>query len=91
MVNARFMDEVIRVCESIRDRDLTEIEERSERVTVQLTSSRAFKSSLKHRVKALSGGGTELEMAPAGPGSCEDDWMPSIGSSSPEESTYRGS
>jgi len=91
MVDARFMDEVIRVCELVRDGDLTEIEEECKDIVVQLTSLRAFRSSLKHRVKALSGGGTDVEVAPAGWGSDEGDWMPSMGSSSPEESTNRGS
>jgi len=70
MVNARFMDEVILLCEPIRDGDLTEIEKESTHIAVQLTSLRAFRSSLKHRVVALSGG-ADVEMV--GRGSGEDD------------------
>jgi len=77
MVDARFMDEVIRVRELVRDGDLTEIEGESKHIIVQLTSLRAFMSSLKHRVKAPSGRGTDVEVAPAGR-TGEDDWMPSI-------------
>ena len=60
------MDKVIRVREPARDGDLREIEGESEHIIVQLTSLRAFISSLKHRVKALSGGGANVEVAPAG-------------------------
>lgn len=68
MVDARFMDEVIGVREIVRDGNLKEIEGEFKRVVVQLTSLRAFMSSLKHRVRALSGGGTDVEAAPAGLG-----------------------
>jgi len=91
MVNAHFVDEVIRVRELVRDSDLTEIEGGSTRIIAQLTSLRAFMSSSKHRVKALSGGGTDVETAPGGVGRGEENWISSMGSSSPEESTYRGS
>ena len=78
MADARFMDEVIRVGELVREGNLTEIEGESKHIIVQLTSLRAFMSSLKHRVNALSGGGTGVEVEPAGRGGGEDDDMPSM-------------
>ena len=66
MVDARFVNEVIRVCELVRNGDLAEIEEGFKAIVFQLTSSRAFRSSLKHRLKTLSGGTADAEVAPAG-------------------------
>lgn len=56
MVDARFMNEVIRVCEPVHGGDLTKIEEGPKHIVAQLTSLRAFRSPLKHLAKALSGG-----------------------------------
>jgi len=66
VVDARFVDEVIRVCEPVHGGDLTEIEEEPKHVVVQLTSLRAFRSSLKHLVRALSEGVADTVMVPVG-------------------------
>ena len=68
VVDARFVNEVVRVCEFVRGGDLVrvDVEEGSMHTVGRLTSSRAFRSSLKHRVKTLSGGEADADVAPAG-------------------------
>lgn len=69
------MNKVIRVCKLVQDGDLTKakVEKESEHIVGQLTSLRAFRSSLKHRVKTLSGGAADAEVAPVGLRRGEDD------------------
>lgn len=66
VVDARFVNEVIGICELVHDGDLTEIEGESKYIIIQLTSLRTFRSSLKHLVKIQSEGASVTAVAPAG-------------------------
>jgi len=66
VVDTRFVNEVIRVCEPVHGSNLTGIEEEFKHIVVQLTSLRAFRSSLKHLVRALSEGVVDTVVVPVG-------------------------